>query len=56
MKMKISFFLLLFLFFSLSVQAQFEASKRKVNISAKPDKAPKKKAVVPQNNNAFYKV
>ena len=50
MKMKISFFLLLFLSFSLSVQAQFEASKRKVNISAKPDKAPKKKAVVPQNN------
>jgi hypothetical protein len=49
-KMKISFFLLLFTFFSLSVQAQFEASKRKVNISAKPDKAPKKKAVVPQNN------
>lgn len=49
MNMKISFFLLLFVFFSLSVQAQFEASKRKVNISAKPDKAPKK-TVVPQNN------
>jgi hypothetical protein len=50
MKMKISFFLLLFVFFSFNAQAQFEASKRKVNISAKPDKAPKKKAVVPQNN------
>jgi hypothetical protein len=48
MKIKMSFFLLLF--FSLNAQAQFEASKRKVNISAKPDKAPKKKAVVPQNN------
>jgi hypothetical protein len=33
-------------YFSFNVQAQFEASKRKVNISAIPDKAPKQKAKV----------
>jgi len=48
--MKIYFFLMLFLFFSLSLHAQFEASKKKVNISAKPEKVTKNKAVVSQKN------
>ena len=46
--MRISFLFLFLLYFSWDVQAQFEASKRKVNISAIPDKALKQKAVVPE--------
>ena len=46
--MKISFLLLFLFYFSFNVQAQFEASKRKLNISALPNKATKQKAVVPE--------
>lgn len=46
--MRISFLLLFLFYFSFDVQAQFEASKRKVNISALPNKATKQKAVVPE--------
>jgi hypothetical protein len=42
-------FLVLFLIcFSFSSQAQFEQTKRKVNISAMPEKASKKKAIIPE--------
>jgi hypothetical protein len=42
------FFLILCVGFSLNASAQFEASKRKINISAKPDKNLNQKATVPQ--------
>ncbi|MEY2922919.1 MAG: hypothetical protein RL108_1545 [Bacteroidota bacterium] len=42
------FFLILWVGFSLNASAQFEASKRKINISAKPDKNLNQKATVPQ--------
>jgi len=42
------FFLILWVVFSLNASAQFEASKRKINISAKPDKNLNQKATVPQ--------
>ncbi|RAR75590.1 hypothetical protein CLV55_101290 [Flavobacterium aciduliphilum] len=48
--MRLSFLILVFVFSFWNAQAQFEASKRKVNISAQPQKAPQKKALVPQNN------
>lgn len=44
-------FLMLFLvFFSFNAQAQFESTKRKVNISAMPDKSPEKKAIIPKKD------
>ena len=46
--MRISFLFLFLLYFSWDVQAQFEVSKRKVNISALPNKASKQKANVPE--------
>jgi len=46
--MRISFLLLFLFYFSFNVQAQFEASKRKVNISALPNKVTKQKAAVPE--------
>lgn len=42
------FFLILWVGFSLNASAQFEASKRKINISAKPVKNLNQKATVPQ--------
>jgi hypothetical protein len=42
------FFLILCVGFYLNASAQFEASKRKINISAKPDKNLNQKATVPQ--------
>jgi hypothetical protein len=42
------FFLILCVGFSLNASAQFEASKRKISISAKPDKNLNQKATVPQ--------
>lgn len=47
--MKNFFLLFSIIFFSLTVQAQFESSKRKVSFSAIPDKASKKSAIVPQS-------
>lgn len=44
------FLVFLLVIFSFSVQAQFESSKKKVNFSAIPEKAAKKKAVVPEKN------
>ena len=38
--------------FSFNAQSQFEASKRKVNISAMPNKISKRKAVVSENNSS----
>lgn len=48
--MRISIFFLFLIGFSFSVQAQFESSKRKINITATPVKSTKKKAVVPESN------
>jgi hypothetical protein len=48
--MRTSILILFFLFFSFSIQAQFEISKRKVVISVKPDKLQKKKIYIPTNN------
>jgi len=50
--MRIVLGLIFLICFSFDGQAQFESSKRKVNISAMPDKAPKKKAILPQNTQA----
>lgn len=48
--MKIYCFLVLSFFLTISVQAQFESSKRKVNISAAPDKMSSKKAKIISEN------
>jgi hypothetical protein len=50
--MRVAFLLIFLISFSFDGQAQFESSKKKVNISARPDKAPKKKAILPQNPQA----
>ena len=52
--MRISFLLLFLFYFSFNVQAQFEASKWKVNISAVPNKAPKQKANVPEKTRKSF--
>jgi hypothetical protein len=46
--MKNCIFLFILICFSYSASAQFEASKRKINISAKPDKNLNQKATVPE--------
>jgi hypothetical protein len=52
---KLIFLVFFFLIcFSFNVQAQFETSKRKVNISAMPNKVQKKKAAIPQNNPSVF--
>jgi len=45
---RIVFFVVFLICFSFSSHAQFEQTKRKVNISAMPDKAKKKKAILPE--------
>jgi hypothetical protein len=45
---RIVFFIVFLICFSFSSYAQFEQTKRKVNISAMPDKAKKKKAILPE--------
>ena len=50
-EMRIVPFLLFFVAFSFTAQAQFEASKRKINISAAPEKATKNKANTPESNS-----
>jgi hypothetical protein len=50
MKNQIIFFIF-FICFSLQARSQFEASKRKVNISALPNKASKNNEVLPKNNS-----
>ncbi len=51
--MRISFYFLFLICFSFNVQAQFESSKRKINITAAPEKATKKNANVPESTSKF---
>ena len=51
--MKRLLFFLFLICFSFNVQAQFESSKRKINISAAPEKATKNKANVPESTSKF---
>ena len=54
MKNRGAFLLFFLICFSFNAHSQFEASKRKVNISAMPNKVQKKKAVIPQNNPSVF--
>lgn len=53
--MKINCFLVLSFLLTISVQAQFDSSKKKVNISAKPDKiSPKKSPITSENTTSNF--